>query len=56
MCVNNKEEILNETIPKTVKHGYTRLEITFYRNNKTGIPREEYILCDLDELIKDIPE
>ena len=56
MWVNNKEERLNETIPQTLKHGYTRLEITFYRHNKTGIPTEEEILYNLDELIKDIPE
>jgi hypothetical protein len=56
MWVNNKEERLNETIPKILKHGYTRLEITFYRHNKIGIPSEEEILYNLDELIKDIPE
>ena len=56
MWVNNKEEKLNAQIPKTLKHGYTRLGITFYRHNKTGIPTEEEILYNLDELIKDIPE
>ena len=51
MWVNNNEEILNATIPKTLNHGYTRLEITSYRHNKTGIPTEEAILYNLDELI-----
>jgi hypothetical protein len=55
--INNKEKRLNETIEKTLKHGFTRLEITFYRDKMDGgVPNEKEILYELDELITLIPE
>ena len=52
---NNPSSRLRERIPQSLEHGYTRLEITFYRNNTTNaFPPKEYIeqaLKDLEELI-----
>ena len=52
--INNKEERLYNTIPKTQQSGFTRLEITFYvKNNK--IPTQEFITDNIEYLYNLIP-
>ena len=47
---NNPSSRLRECIPESLEHGYTRLEITFYRNNTTNtLPPKEYIVQALED-------
>jgi hypothetical protein len=54
--INNKEDRLRENIPQTLDNGFTRQEITFYRQYSHGIPTEEEILHELKTQIELIPE